>query len=112
MSVVAANHLVTATKAADVAGLGLGADTLKAVGIMRDVFEHWDEQRPDFEDPEGTPKRSGALFRREWPDIDPWHWHRTEADGLVIGPLSFKLLVQDLFEIGEKLRELGVIPTP
>src|SRR5882724_2273652 len=108
--IVAAKHLATALEAADDPGLVLRADLEHAVGILRRIYEHWDEQRPAFEEPDATLIKAGKAFRESWPDQTPFASGWSATEGISIGPVSVKALIEDVRWIKERRRELGVIP--
>ena len=113
--VISANHLVTAVQGADATWLpGLPLDeVIHAIEILRDVFEHWDEQRPSFERPgaRSAAVRSGKLFDERWPESGPWDWKWNTDTGLMIGPLSVPELGDWMLALEERLRELDAWPT-
>jgi len=80
--------------------LGLTDDMRACIKLLRDIYEHWDEQREAFL-PGGPPKeRSGKEFAERHPDGKPWSITYA-ASGLVLGgvlPLNDFLVSLDGLE--------------
>lgn len=47
-------------------------EALKALKNLRDIYEHWDEQRESFQNPNIEKKRSGKAFSQKFPEGRPW----------------------------------------
>ena len=79
---------------------------VEAIKILRNIYEHWDEQVEDFR--AGTPTtRSGPKFRRANPTLD-WPgdgWKASRSEGVVMDNLGLKELFEDLSRIESRLMQ-------
>ena len=77
----------------------------EAVGLLRNLYEHWDEQRRSFQEKD-TPKRlSGKKFVDHFPDGRPWSLVYTTDDWLLGGVVPIAALTRELDAIeAEALR--------
>ncbi len=82
----------------------LSTDVEAATGHLRNVLEHWDEQRPAFEAISNRKSRSGLALSNLYPECSPWGcWARLndKLDVTIAGVLD----VDDL--LGQLLGILG-----
>ena len=117
---VTANHVVTALDAlpTDVAAPSLSPEVRRSVELLRDIWEHWDEQRETFAT---EPVRSGKLFRQEFPDESPWSFSYSNAPGRgtrVGAVLQIETLADEMEQVAtalqplvdQALHEIGMLP--
>jgi hypothetical protein len=89
--VVAGAHVVTALRSAAPlsAELVLRADVADALEVLRNLLEHWDEQRADFSNQVIDKRRSGLTYEQKWPGGTPWSTSWGEQ-GWVLGGSTFR----------------------
>jgi hypothetical protein len=81
----------------------------ETIRALRNVHEHWDEQKPSFASPELPKVKSGQRLASNDPEVRPWEY-RDDGAGTLIGPLDLRALWEELWVIASRLR--GVIGDP
>lgn len=78
---------------------GVAQRTRDALRLLRNLYEHWNDQRHSFQSAGVTKNLSGAAFVTVFPDGKPWSITYVAGDWLLGGVLG----------IGELTRQLGPI---
>jgi hypothetical protein len=100
----AANHVLTALSRVP-EGPTLSPGLTARVKQLRNLHEHWDEQRSAFAHPDLPKKKSGKSFAEAFPDARPWAYG-WGADGHHISVLSLEELWAELDAVDQALRRL------
>jgi hypothetical protein len=72
-------------------------ETRRAVQLLRNVYEHWDELRACYR--QGNAKKGAALrISKEFPGVEPWTlvFQPDDGDLVMAGLISIRSLVRDL----------------
>ena len=101
-------HLVRAiARANDVLEeIALDPALADALQLLRHIYEHWDEQRPVFQDPSIPKKLSAKHFDEKFPDGQPWSVAFTAEDWMLGGVVPIRGLTRSLSAIEERLLEI------
>lgn len=108
MVFVAARHVLRAVEQVGEAGLQeqLPDENLtRAIELLRNIREHWDEQRERFSDPDAELERSGKRFAELYPDANPWSSTITAKGYLKLGDV---VSVDELMDALNRLEEVGL----
>ena len=76
--------------------LPIDAQRLKAVRLLRNLYEHWDEQRDAFRIPDVTKRRSAKDFTELFPEGRPWSISYGAEEWTLCGVLPLDALTRDL----------------
>lgn len=76
--------------------LGISGATYEALRLLRDLYEHWDEQRPPFHSGEIEKKFSGRNFAEQFPEGKPWSITYAQDDWLLGGVVPINELTREL----------------
>ena len=103
---VVGGNLVRAIQRAEVyyPEIKLRDDQSEALRLLRNLYEHWDEQRTAFKTPGAVKKRSAAEFVARFPEGKPWTMAFERDDWVLGGVLRLKGLTQDL----ERLEQVAL----
>jgi hypothetical protein len=77
-----------------------------ALGLLRDLYEHWDEQRAVYQDSSLAKKRSAKKLADGYPSATPWSISYTADDWLLGGVVSLRQLTADLEPVEAKALQL------
>ena len=93
-------HILLVAGAQLVKALGIARDRFPACGdlgetgaaltLLRNLYEHWDEQRESFADPSASKVRSGKTFVERFPQGRPWSIAYGADDWVLGGAVSIK----------------------
>lgn len=97
----AANHVLTALGRLPGAPK-LNDDLAHKIRTLRNVHEHWDEQRAAFAHDDLPKERSGKCFANDFPESKPWSYG-FGSDGHSISVLSLEDLWTELDAIDQSL---------
>lgn len=104
------NACAHAEKALPAAGRAIQPDRGTTIRSLRNVHEHWDEQRQSFESRQHPKKLSGKAFVEAQPDHLPWTF-KFDGTGTYVSALRLEDLWDDLaaleLEIAADLRKLA-----
>lgn len=104
------NACAHAENALAAAGRAIPADRSTTIRSLRNVHEHWDEQRKSFESGQHPKKWSGRAFAEAHPDHLPWTF-KFDGTGTYVSALRLEDLWDDLaaleVEIAADLRKLA-----
>lgn len=79
-----------------------------ALRLLRNLYEHWDEQRRAFQNPPVEKARSGKEFSDQYPQGRPWSITYAAGDWLLGGVVSARAITESLVqEESEALRLEG-----
>ena len=78
----------------------------EALRLLRNLYEHWDEQRPSFRASDAPKKRSGADFARNFPEGRPWTMVFDKDDWFLCGVVPLNVLTRELATIEKMALEL------
>ncbi len=78
----------------------------EALRLLRNIYEHWDEQRPVFQEPSKPKQGSGKEFLEKFPEGHPWSVSLTSEDWMLGGVVPIHQLTRDLDALEKRLLEL------
>ena len=81
----------------------------KALSLLRNLYEHWDEQKGSFQNASIPKIRSGKEFINSFPSGKPWSITYVENDWLIGGVVLLNMVSQQLDGIEGKALELEEI---
>jgi hypothetical protein len=107
MIFIAGNNLITAAKRAreHFPEIEEGAEVERAIHLLRNVYEHWEETRSTFFDPTVPKKRSSKNLREEFPAARPW-FPPIHAPGMYL--LGGVVSMYDLIELAKNFVDYGM----
>ena len=73
---------------------------------LRNLYEHWDQQRKSFQDPTETKILSGAQFSKLFPTGKPWSITYEREDWLLGAIVPIRALTQELASVEEEVLRL------
>jgi hypothetical protein len=73
--------------------------TLRALDLLRNIYEHWDEQRDAFRLLTLKKTKSGKSFVEEFPDGKPWSMKYQESSVLLGGVLDLVAFQEGLDDL-------------
>jgi hypothetical protein len=74
--------------------------------LLRNLYEHWDEQRPAFQDPSVPKHKSGKRLAELCPDARPWSITYAPGEWLLGGVLRLSELTAALMRLEEAALQL------
>lgn len=81
----------------------------EALSLLRNLYEHWDEQRSSFQNATIPRIRSGKEFINSFPSGKPWSITYVENDWLIGGVVPLNKVSQQLDDIEKKVLKLEEI---
>ena len=84
----------------------IAQDKAEALRLLRHLYEHWDEQRPAFQDPAVPKERSAKRFVELFPQGRPWSITYAKDDWLLGGVVGIKAITDALVAIEEEALQL------
>jgi hypothetical protein len=82
-----------------VSAVRIAEDKHKALRLLRNLYEHWDEQRPAFQDPAKPKLRSAKEFAELFPKGQPWSITYMKNDWLLGGVVGINAITDALVSI-------------
>jgi hypothetical protein len=76
--------------------LQISEDKYDALRLLRNLYEHWDEQRPAFQDSAKPKQRSGKEFAELFPEGRPWSITYMREDWLLGGVVGINAITDAL----------------
>jgi len=86
--------------------ISIPEETCKAMKLLRDLYEHWDEQRLVFQEKTRTKKRSAKDLAKHFPAARPWTTVFTDDDVLLGGVVGINELSKTLGPIEQEILRL------
>jgi hypothetical protein len=85
--------------------LQLSASTRRALRLLRNIYEHWEEHRDAFRKSSRPKSNSGEQFLKEFPTGDPWSFTFDPKSGNIVlaDVVSLKEFRSDLRKLEAKL---------
>ena len=98
---VTGGNLVRALKRAETLfpEIKLSDDKTEALRLLRNLYEHWDEQRPSFRSSTLPKDRSGAEFVEQFPEGRPWTMVFDKDDWMLGGVVPLNELTHELITL-------------
>ena len=81
-------------------------DQAKALRLLRNLYEHWDEQRVAFQSDSQPKERSAREFVESFPQGHPWSITYTQDDWLLGGVVSANAILRDLKAVEREALDL------
>jgi hypothetical protein len=86
----------------------IAEDRYHGLRLLRHLYEHWDKQRPAFQDPAASKEWSGKEFTERFPHGMPWSITLTGQDWLLGGVVGIKEITDSVAAIEKEALELEV----
>lgn len=84
----------------------IAQDKAEALRLLRHLYEHWDEQRPAFQDPAVPKERSAKRFVELFPQGRPWSITYAKDDWLLGGVVGIEAITDALVAIEEEALQI------
>jgi len=84
----------------------LSEEQTETLRLLRNLYEHWDEQRPAFRAPTIPKEKSATAFAEKFPEGRPWTIVFAESDWLLGGVLAINALTRALAHFETILLEI------
>jgi hypothetical protein len=81
--------------------IGLSESWRRALWLLRNIYEHWDELRAAYRSRGGQLRGAAAKLRAEFPQADPWSFTFDPADGSIV--------IADVVPLGPLWKELRLL---
>ena len=81
----------------------LNTEAAEALPLLRNLYEHWAEQRPAFEDASISKSHSGKTFADRYPEGRPWSVTFDGDELLLGGVVRVHALTKELNELESKV---------
>lgn len=100
---VVGGHVVTAIKrfGPDLPDVGMDKSQLEALRLLRNIYEHWDEQLPSHREGGPPKERSGEEFAKAFPEGRPYSITYAAGDWLLGGVIPLRALTATLRTLAE-----------
>lgn len=97
--------------------LSIDPNSRRALKLLRNIYEHWDEMRKELRQNNDDPKKSLGILKKEYPDADPWSITiiPENDDILLAGVVSINTLITELRQLEarvlrtERARKRGIV---
>lgn len=86
--------------------IDLRPETREAIKLLRDIYEHWDEQREAFQNPQVEKTRSGKIFSQCFPLGKPWAIEYSSSGARLAGALEINSFYEELKSLEELVLEI------
>jgi hypothetical protein len=105
--VVVGGHVVTSLRRFGEVHLDLlDPDHLQALQLLRNLYEHWDEQRDTFRKPDVPRVKSGKTFSEKFPEGRPYSITYASNDWILGGVVPISVISLALAEIEQAVIKL------